>query len=143
MAWGDYIETKHAQQQGTQSTNSTPGDIVGAIAIVAVCVLVIVGIVLLIKKTRKRVVASNSSVEKRYKRLETFAVWRFSKVLFWVIIVAAALFLMLYQDDYGHYTLARLGVILLVLSYPLYILFRHASFYIAYGKSKHKGSADH
>lgn len=75
---------------------------------------------------------------KEYKRLEKFALWRFSKVVFWIITIAVALFFMLYKDYYEQYTLATLGVILLVLSYPLYMLFRRVSLYIAYGKVKHK-----
>jgi len=136
MAWSNYIEEKHIQQQDVHSANITPGDTLGMVVITIISILAIVGVFLAIKKTREATTHRNSS--EQYKRLEAFALWRFSKLLFWVIVVVTALFLMLYQDYYAHYTLARLGVVLLVFSYPLYMLFRHASLYIAYGKSERK-----
>lgn len=72
--------------------------------------------------------------ESKYASLEKKRSWRIAKVSYWLVIIFAIMLSVFYQDYYGHYTLQGLALILVLVCYPLYLLYKKVAFYILSGE---------
>ena len=104
--------------------NRAIGNAVGASTIVVITYIVLLLVIINVKSKVK------FSVDKEnYKHLESLALWRFSKVIFWITLPLIVAYLLFIAKDSFVW-----GVMGALISFPLYLVFKRLALYVASGK---------